>query len=80
MPLYTYACPDCETAFEVLAPSRATAAGESAVPECPSCGGTAAERRFGVPGNVKTLTASPAGTNCRGDGPPCGAPYCGRGR
>ena len=43
--------------------------------DCPECGGAKVARRFGVP-VAKTVEA----TNCRGDGPPCGAVGCGRAR
>ena len=72
MPLYPYTCNVCETSFEALV-TRTT--GEATV-ECPSCGGSTVTRGFGVPARV--AVATPSATNCRGDGPPCGALGCGR--
>jgi putative FmdB family regulatory protein len=70
MPLYEYACRTCDRTFEKLVTAR------TAEPvRCPGCGGDAVDRFAGVPTVGKA--AGPA-TNCRGDGPPCGAPHCGR--
>lgn len=41
MPLFEYACRECEQQFEVLVRG-------SAAPECPSCHGTSLERRQSV--------------------------------
>ena len=72
MPLYPYTCNDCANEFEALV-ARGT--DESGV-ACPSCGRTNVTRGLGVPARVAAST-QPA-TNCRGDGPPCGATGCGR--
>ena len=72
MPLYPYTCDDCAAEFEALV-TKTT--GEPKV-ECPSCGGSRVTRGFGVPARV--TVATPPATNCRGDGPPCGAAGCGR--
>ena len=72
MPLYEYRCRKCEREFEALVSSR----GEEVV-QCPSCDGDQLDRLFGLPAKGRVLDSSPA-TNCRGDGPPCGAPRCGR--
>ena len=70
MPLFKYHCPACEHGFEVLAPGRA----DDPV-RCPACESDRPERVFGLPAVGRP---APAPTNCRGDGPPCGAPRCGR--
>jgi putative FmdB family regulatory protein len=72
MPLYEYNCRTCERDFEVLSP----AGGGEAV-RCPGCDGVELDRLFGLPARGRVVDSSPA-TNCRGDGPPCGAPRCGR--
>jgi putative FmdB family regulatory protein len=72
MPLYPFACSDCGAEFEALV-TRPTADPKA---ECPSCGGLHVTRGFGVPARP----AAEPQTNCRGDGPPCGAPLCGRTR
>lgn len=71
MPLFKYHCPTCDLGFEELASGRA----DEAV-RCPTCDSDRPERVFGLPAVGR---AAPAATNCRGDGPPCGAPRCGRG-
>jgi putative FmdB family regulatory protein len=72
MPLFEYRCKSCNQSFEVLVTSR-TATEVS----CPQCKATDIERLLGLPAAGKILDGEPA-TNCRGDGPPCGAPWCGR--
>jgi putative FmdB family regulatory protein len=70
MPLHEYVCRTCDRPFEALVTAR------SADPvRCPACGGEDLERLAGLPSAGKS--AGPA-TNCRGDGPPCGAVGCGR--
>jgi putative FmdB family regulatory protein len=70
MPLYEYSCRSCEHSFEVLS------SGNRSEPlRCPECDGAEVDRLIGLP--AKGRTADPA-SNCRGDGPPCGAPWCGR--
>jgi putative FmdB family regulatory protein len=76
MPLYPFSCSDCGTEFEELV-TRPTTDPKT---ECPSCGGKNVARRFGVPAAVSTSGTELPQTNCRGDGPPCGAPWCGRNR
>ena len=73
MPLHEYACRTCDRAFETLVTAK-TAADPV---KCPVCGGTDVERLVGLPTAGKPA-GDPAATNCRGDGPPCGAPFCGR--
>ena len=68
MPLYEYACRKCSHVFEEFV----TAAGESEV-RCPECQAAELDRLIGLPARGKVVDARPA-TNCRGDGPSCGAP------
>lgn len=72
MPLYEYTCRTCEKDFEALVTAR-----DAEEVRCPDCDGTKLDRHFGLPARGRVAESSPA-TNCRGDGPPCGAPYCGR--
>jgi putative FmdB family regulatory protein len=72
VPLYEYTCRACEHSFEKLVSPR------TARPvQCPECGGTELEQLIGLPAAGRAADVPPA-TNCRGDGPPCGAPRCGR--
>lgn len=72
MPILEYNCRDCGCSFEILVTGKAT-------PEvqCPDCSSTGVDRLIGLPGPGRVVDEKPA-TNCRGDGPPCGAPWCGR--
>jgi putative FmdB family regulatory protein len=72
MPLYEYTCRTCEHTFEALVSSKVAAA-----VTCPECEGTDLDRLIGLPAPGRVADGGPA-TNCRGDGPPCGAPWCGR--
>lgn len=72
MPLYEYNCRKCEHTFEVIV----AGSGASEV-RCPECEGSDLERLIGLPARGRVSESSSA-TNCRGDGPPCGAPWCGR--
>jgi putative FmdB family regulatory protein len=70
MPMYDYHCPRCDIEFEKLVTVK-----DAANVDCPECGHGPAPRRLSMPAKpTQTRT-----TNCRGDGPPCGAPFCGRG-
>ena len=71
MPLYEYTCRNCERDFEALVSAR----GGDEV-RCPKCDGAELDRHFGLPARGRVVES--AATNCRGDGPPCGAPGCGR--
>lgn len=73
MPLYPYACDECGHRFEALVGSTAVATAVA----CPECGAREVTRGFGLPARPKT-TQDQRLTNCRGDGPPCGASWCGR--
>jgi putative FmdB family regulatory protein len=72
MPLYEYSCRKCEHTFEALVTARATTA-----VACPMCASTDLDQLIGLPSAGRATESKPA-TNCRGDGPPCGAPWCGR--
>jgi len=72
MPLFEYQCRPCGRSFEALVSARS-----DAPVRCPACGGQEIERLIGLPAVGKVADGQPA-TNCRGDGPPCGAPWCGR--
>lgn len=73
MPIYAFSCSDCETKFETLV-ARPTAEPDV---ECPACGGMNLVREFSLPAKPAPSQTTPL-TNCRGDGPPCGAEWCGR--
>jgi putative FmdB family regulatory protein len=72
MPLYDYTCRKCQHTFEKHVNSRTTTQ-----VACPNCQSGELDRLIGLPGVVR-VTEGPPATNCRGDGPPCGAPWCGR--
>lgn len=72
MPLYEYKCRKCEHSFEALTSSRTAVA-----VVCPQCASEELDQLIGLPAAGRAAEAAPA-TNCRGDGPPCGAPWCGR--
>ncbi len=72
MPLYEYKCRSCEHTFEALTSSRVAVA-----VVCPKCEGKELDQLIGLPSPGR-VTEGGAATNCRGDGPPCGAPWCGR--
>ena len=74
MPLYEYACRKCAHTFEVLVSAKG---GEP--DRCPACDASEVDRLIGLPAVGRVADNKPA-TNCRGDGPPCGAPWCGRNR
>ena len=71
MPLYEYRCQKCEHEFEVLVSSR-----NREEPTCPECGAPGPDQLIGLPAAGRA--SGPNAANCRGDGPPCGAPWCGR--
>jgi putative FmdB family regulatory protein len=72
MPLHEYTCRKCDHAFEALVSSRTAAA-----VACPKCQSEELDQLIGLPAPGRVAEGAPA-TNCRGDGPPCGAPWCGR--
>jgi putative FmdB family regulatory protein len=72
MPLYDYTCRKCSHTFDVIVTTRTI---DSV--RCPECQGDDLERLLGLPAPGRVADGKPA-TNCRGDGPPCGAARCGR--
>lgn len=64
MPLYEYACPQCEERFEVLQRMGADASGV----RCPGCGGTQVAREVSTFAAAATPAAgarsAPAGCAC----------------
>ncbi len=78
MPLDRYSCNDCGERFEQMrSRSNAPVTATATVIACPSCGGESVELSFGLPAKPLPVSAA-AATNCRGDGLPCGASFCGR--
>lgn len=73
MPLYPYQCDDCGVEFEVLS----FRPNSDDVVECVACHSQSVTRVFKSPAKVSS-SMSTRTTNCRGDGPPCGASWCGR--
>jgi len=73
MPLFEYSCKDCERQFETLVRGSET-------PACPSCRGTALERRqsvFAARTNGASSTAAPmAMGSCGSCGDPRGPGAC----
>jgi putative FmdB family regulatory protein len=69
MPLYEYTCDQCEHAFEELVFDGDTV-------ECPACSSKKVSRQFSVPAAGQSSGGLPM-SSC-GEGPPCGAPWCGR--
>ena len=71
MPLYEYACRDCDTEFELLIRGSET-------PACPQCAGERLEKLLSVPAahsagkaDLPTCRPQPSGG--------CGLPQCGQG-
>lgn len=75
MPLYRFVCDGCQTDFEELL--RHPPQAEDPL-VCPQCESRQTHQVLGLP-SVGQARSTPA-TNCRGDGPPCGLPQCGRQR
>ena len=74
MPLFEYACKQCDRAFEVLVRATDT-------PECPSCRSTDLERRFSVfaahtHGNGTAAASMPSAGACGACGDPRGPGAC----
>jgi putative FmdB family regulatory protein len=65
MPLYDYACPQCEHTFETLVFND----GETV--ECPQCQSREVQRQLSMPAKPRTETPLP--TACQSSGPPCGS-------
>lgn len=71
MPLYEYACQDCQHEFEALVFS-----GDEVT--CPKCQGKKLEKQWSLPARPKSEGASALPMGCSNpDAPPCG-PVCGR--
>jgi putative FmdB family regulatory protein len=71
MPMYEYACQECQHAFEALV------LGTDTDVECPACHGTKLEKQWSVPAKPRTASSSlPMGCS-NVNAPPCG-PVCGR--
>ncbi len=64
MPLYEYACQQCDHAFEVLAFGGA----DEVV--CPKCHSRKVDQQLGLPARPR------AETQCDPDAPPCGPACC----
>lgn len=69
MPLYEYECQKCDHSFEALVFNGETA-------QCPECSSTKLEKLLSVP-SAGQAGPSNLPMSC-GEGPPCGAPGCGR--
>jgi putative FmdB family regulatory protein len=69
MPLYEYACRDCEHVFETLVYD-----GESV--ECPECKGDHLERLLSIPAKPKVEGQSLPMRGCDPKLPPCGPGCC----
>lgn len=72
MPLYEYTCRKCQHNFETLVTSRT-----ATKVACPKCESSDLDQLIGLPAPGR-VTDNASATNCQGDGPPCGAPWCGR--
>lgn len=70
MPMYEYACQQCEHSFETLV------LGSEEI-ECPECHGQELERLFSVPAKPRGESSASLPMSCNSVGPPCG-PRCGR--
>ncbi len=68
MPLYEYACQECEHTFEMLVFD-----GENV--HCPECRGKKLERLVSLPAKPRAGT-SPLPTTCNPNLPPCGPGCC----
>ena len=76
MPLYEFACRKCEHTFETLVRNDA----ELTSVACPECQAAEVERLLSVPARPVSSPAGPSLPTACGEGPPCGAPWCGRKR
>jgi putative FmdB family regulatory protein len=70
MPMYEFACRECEHAFAELV------FGDEKV-ACPKCTSRKVERLISVPGRPQSGTSAELPTACNSVGPPCG-PQCRR--
>jgi putative FmdB family regulatory protein len=72
MPLFEYKCRECEHEFETLVTARTA---DSV--RCVACESTSVERLIALPALGRVVETNTP-TNCAGNGPPCGASWCGR--
>ena len=72
MSLYDYRCDECDHTFEVLTTTRANAS-----VTCLHYGNAPVDRLLILPASGRASDSTPP-TNCRGDGPRCGASWWGR--
>ncbi len=68
MPIYEYACKQCEHEFEALVQGDEEA-------ECPECHSSKLEKRFSVPAAPRT-NAADLPMSCDTSLPPCGPGCC----
>ena len=72
MPMYEFRCVECDHDFETLLRNTR----DEAEVQCPKCESRNPRRVISLPG--RPLSAVATGGNACGEGPPCGAPWCGR--
>jgi len=72
MPLYDFDCQECHEPFETLVRRES----EIAKVTCPKCSSPKVERKLSLP--AAPITAAQTLPTACGNGPPCGAPWCGR--
>jgi putative FmdB family regulatory protein len=72
MPIYDFTCRECREPFEKLVRGDA----DIATLTCPKCSSSKVEKLISLP--AKPLHSAPAMSTSCGQGPPCGAPWCGR--
>lgn len=72
MPLFEFKCRECGHEFESLVTTRTVAD-----VRCPQCENKSLERVIALPATGRVAENRPS-SNCTSDGPPCGAPWCGR--
>jgi len=70
MPLYEFACQECQHTFEELVFGNETV-------QCPTCQSEHLERLASAPAKPMTSAAG-LPMRCESSGPPCGAPWCKR--
>jgi putative FmdB family regulatory protein len=71
MPMYEFSCETCQHQFETLIRN----AREEQEVRCPECQSERTHKLISLPSKP---TAATVGGNPCGEGPPCGAPWCGR--
>lgn len=68
MPMYEYACQECDHTFETLVFDGETV-------ECPECHGQRLERLLSLPGKPKVQNSA-LPMSCNSNLPPCGPGCC----